>query len=369
MSQPQPPSMLMFVGTYTRREPHVVGKSEGIYVYSMNPATSELSYVSLMRGVENPSYLVVHPKHSHVYAVNEVADYGGENGAVSSFAIDSQTGELTFLNQQSSHGVGPCYATVDQGGRYVFAANYGSGSACMLPILPDGSLGPASDWVQHVGSSVNPRRQTGPHAHSINVDPTNRFVYVADLGMDKVMAYAIDYAGGKLVPAQQPFVEVTPGAGPRHMDFHPNGRFAYLINEIGNTVVVYAFDAATGALTELQTISTLPAGWEGMSHTADIHITLDGRFLYGSNRGHDSLAIFAVDAATGLLTPAGHQPTGGKVPRNFVIDPSGTFVLAANQNSDSIVHFRIDQQTGALTPTGHETQVPTPVCQKLIPWH
>ncbi len=238
----------------------------------------------------------------------------------------------------------------------------------MLPIQEDGQLAPASDAIQHEGSSVHPRRQTGPHAHSANLDPTNRFAFVPDLGMDKVMIYKLDIAAGKLVAGEQPWAEVAPGAGPRHFTFHPNMLYAYVINEIGSTITAFAYDMANGKLTEVQTVPTLPEDFDGESTTADIHVHPSGKFLYGSNRGHDSIAIFEVDEATGKLTPIGHESTQGKSPRNFGLDPTGTFLLAANQNSDTIVSFRIDTATGKLTPTGHVTNVPSPVCVKFTRW-
>jgi 6-phosphogluconolactonase len=345
---------LVFVGTYTR------GASEGIYVCRMDPATGGLEQVATASGIANPSFRALHPHSPHLYAVHE----GGE-GSVSAFAMDAESGELTHLNQQPSGGAGPCHLTVDQTGRSVIVANYGSGSAAVLPIDDDGRLAPPSHVVQHEGSSVHPQRQEGPHAHSVTIDPSNRFVFVADLGVDKVMIYELDLDAGKLAPSEVSSVGVAPGAGPRHFDFHPSGRYAYLINELGNTIVAYQYDGASGALTEVQTVPTLPADFDGRSTCADIHVAPSGRFVYGSNRGHDSIVIYAIDGETGSLTYVGHEPTGGETPRNFGIDPTGTLLLAANQNSDTIVAFRVDEESGRLSPTGATAFVPAPVCVKF----
>ena len=358
--------MYIFVGTYTRSLPHVQAKSEGIYLLKMDATSGALSHVSKITGVDNPSYLTLHPNGQYLYAVNEVGDFGGKSsGAVSAFAIDQTNGDLTFLNQEPTDGAAPCHLSVEKTGRYLLTANYTGGSISVHPIDSDGRLGKMSDFVQHVGTSVNPERQQEPHAHSFTLAPDNRFAYAADLGMDKVMIYALNTDGGKLAPATQPWVRVHPGAGPRHFDFHPNGRYAYVINELDSTMTTFAYEASSGRLTELQALSTLPAGFEGRSHCADIHVHPSGNFVYGSNRGHDSIAIFAIDQSNGLLTAVGHASTQGKVPRNFAIDPTGTFLLAANQNTDNVVVFRIDQHTGALTPTGHTLDVPTPVCLKF----
>jgi 6-phosphogluconolactonase len=360
-------NLMAYIGTYTRREARVLGgNSEGIYVYRFDPATGGLDYSSKIAGVDNPSFLALHPQGRYLYAVNEVDDFGGQpTGAVSSFAVDPASGGLTFLNQQPSHGTAPCHMSVDRAGKFVLVSNYSSGSVAVLPILEDGRLGPASDVVQHHGSSVNPERQQGPHAHSITLDPANRYAFVADLGLDKVMAYRFDLDAGKLQAAAQPWAQVTAGAGPRHFAFHPSRRYAYLINEIGSTMTAFAYDEAAGALAELQTLSTLPAGFSGRSHCADVHVAPSGKFVYGSNRGHDSIIIFAVDEATGKLSVVDYEPTQGQTPRNFAIDPTGAFLLAANQNSDTIVVFRIDPATGRLTSTGHVANVPVPVCIEI----
>ena len=362
MTTPGTEKLLVFVGTYTRRG------SEGIYVYRMDGSSGALEFASKATGIVDPSFLAIDPRQRNLYAVNEIDEFGGKaSGAVTAYSIDQRTGDLTMLNQQPTLGTGPCNLVVDATGKFVIVANYQGGSVCVLPIQDDGSLGEATDFVQHEGSSIDPNRQQEPHAHSVTLDPANRYLIVADLGIDKLMVYRLDLDQGKLLPNDPPSTSVEPGAGPRHFEFHPNGRIAYLINEIGNTVTSYNYDAQRGALTEIATVPTLPADYSETSHTADIHVSPSGEFVYGSNRGHDSIAIFRTDGDTGKLAFVGHQSTQGEVPRNFAIDPTGTFLLAANQNTDTIVTFRIDGRTGELSPTGEVTQVPAPVCIKMIP--
>ncbi|CAN5530711.1 6-phosphogluconolactonase [soil metagenome] len=367
MTQEKSTKTLVYIGTYTGARAHVAGKAEGIYVYQFDSVSGALTPVSKATGIVNPSFLTIDPQQRYLYAVSEVVEANGKpGGGVSAYAIDGKTGELTFLNEQSTRGTDPCYVSVDKTGQYLLVANYTSGSVGIYPILEDGQLGALSDFVQHEGSSVNPQRQQGPHAHSIVIDPANRYAFAPDLGMDKVVIYQLDLPNGKLLPNEPPFVQVAPGAGPRHFDFHPSRQYAYVLNEIGSTVTAFAYDEDRGALTEIQTVPTLPADFTGNNGTADLHVHPSGKFLYGSNRGHDSIAIFTIDESTGQLTVAGHESTQGKTPRNFAIDPTGHFLLAANQNTDTIVTFQIDQQTGQLTPTGQIAPVPTPVCLKLI---
>lgn len=360
-AMPEIKRTLVFVGTYTRKE------SEGIYVYELDPDRGALSHLATGTGVENPSFLAIHPSKRYLYAVNEVGDWQGEStGAVSAFALDTDTGALTLLNQQPTHGTAPCHVAVNREGTFAYVANYGSGTASVFPIQQDGSLEPASDTVTFEGSGPNPNRQQGPHAHSVTLDAANRFAFIADLGTDRLMSYRIDELPGQLVPNTVPFYKGEGGSGPRHFTFHPNGRFAYLINEMGNTITALAYDPVSGTLAPLQTVPTLPEGFEGRNTTADIHVTPSGRFLYGSNRGHDSLVVYAVDETDGTLQYVEHVATGGETPRNFAIDPTGTLLLAANQDSDNVVAFRIDGETGALTPTGAETEVSMPVCVKFL---
>jgi 6-phosphogluconolactonase len=353
----QPADVLVYVGTYTNRG------SEGVYVYRLDPATGGLKPVGKSPGLSNPSFVAIDPKGRCVYAVRES---GGPAGAIVALSRNAATNELTILNEQPSGGQGPCYVTVDREGRFVLAANYGSGSVALLPVAEDGHLLPAGSVIQHEGSSVNRSRQKGPHAHSIVLDPANRFAFAPDLGIDKIMIYRLDREQGKLVPNDPPFAKCEPGSGPRHFTFHPDGKHAYVIEELSSTVTAFAYDAGTGSLKTLQKISTLPKDFKGTSTCAEVQVHPSGRFLYGSNRGHDSIAVFAIDAETGELRPLGHTPTQGKNPRNFAIDPSGTFLLAANQDGNSIVSFRINPETGALTPTGQVCQVSMPVCVKMV---
>ena len=353
--------MLVYVGTYTRTE------SEGIYVYRMDEATGELSYLSHATGIENPTFLAIHPNGGYLYAVSEVPEYAGQSsGAIMAYSIDAATGELTFINERPTGGPGPCHVAVDATGRFALVANYLGGSVCVLPIGDDGGLGDATEFVQHKGSSVDPRRQGEPHAHSVNIDSSNRYVFVTDLGTDKVVTYLLDAENGRLSPNDVPFAKLQDGAGPRHLAFHPNGKSAYVINELDSTVTVFALDGERGTLEENQTLSTLPESFSGTSHCADIHVSPSGRFLYGSNRGHDSIAIYSIDGSSGKLTFLAHESTGGRTPRNFAIDPTGAFLLAANQDSDTIVTFSIDTDTGLLSATGTVASVPMPVCLKFL---
>jgi 6-phosphogluconolactonase len=352
-----PSDVLVYVGTYTNRG------SEGVYVYRLDSSTGALKYVSKSPRLSNPSFVAIDPKGRCVYAVRES---GGPAGAIVALSRNQATNELTILNEQPSGGQGPCYVTVDREDRFVLAANYGSGSVAVFPIAEDGRLQPASCVVQHEGSSVNAARQKGPHAHSIVLDPANRYAFVPDLGIDKIMIYRFDREHGKLVPNDPPFAKCEPGSGPRHFTFHPDGKHAYVIEEISGTVTAFAYDAGAGTLKPLQKISTLPKDFKGTNTSADIHVHPSGRFLYGSNRGHDSIACFAIDDKTGELRLIGHEPTQGKNPRNFAIDPSGTFLLAANQDSNTVVSFRVDPDTGKLTPAGQTCQVSMPVCLKMV---
>jgi 6-phosphogluconolactonase len=351
----------VYVGTYTDRN------SKGIYRFDFDVASGKLTARELVGEATNPSFLAIHPNRRLLFSVSEVADSDGKpGGAISSFAIDPMSGKLTLLNHQSSKGAGPCHLVVDRQGKNVLASNYSSGSICVVPIGADGRLGEATSFVQHRGSSVNPQRQTGPHAHSINLDAAGRFAFVADLGLDQILIYHFDSANGTLRPNDPPSVKLASGAGPRHFAFHPSGRFAYVINEIHSTLTAFNYDADRGVLKECQTLSTLPRGFSGNNYTAEVQVHPSGKFVYGSNRGHNSIAIFALDIPSGQLRLVGHQSHHIKTPRNFSIDPTGRYLLVANQDSASIVVFRIDQNTGALTPTGDEGAVPTPVCIKMI---
>jgi 6-phosphogluconolactonase len=349
--------MWTYFGTYTGE------KSRGIYVSRFDAVSGRLSTPELAAEIANPAFLAVHPNRPLLYAVNELSSFQDQpGGAVSAFAIDPATGKLTLLNQESTRGGGPCHLTVDPAGKAVLVANYGGGSIGALPIQAGGDVGPLRTFVQHTGSSVNPRRQTAPHAHGIYVDAANRFVFVPDLGIDQVLVYRWDPATIALQPHEPPAVRLAAGAGPRHFAFHPNGQVAYAINELLNTITVFAYDTAAGSLREIQTIATLPGDFDGQNSTAEIVVHPSGRFLYGSNRGHDSLAIYAIDPGHGRLTLLGHEPTRGRTPRSFGVDPTGTWLLVANQNSDNVVGFRLNGETGRLEATGQEVTVPAPVC-------
>ena len=355
--------MWVFVGTYNRRG------SEGIYLYRLDVASVALELVSTAAVADNPSYLALHPSGRYLYAINEVRTFAGQpGGGITALSFDPASGKMAVLNSQSVVGTGPCYVSVERTGRYALSGNYAGGSICMLPIQEDGTLGPASDFVQHVGASVNPQRQQEPHAHSIVVDPTNRYAFVPDLGLDRVMIYEMDLDAGKLKanPAQ-PWQEIAPGSGPRHFCFHPDGQHAYVINELASTVTAFEYDGGAGKLKPLQMLPTLPEGYAGRSHCADIHVSPDGRFLYGSNRGHDSLAIYAIEQGTGQLTPVGIESTRGMTPRGFCIDPTGAIVLVAHQDTDNIISFRRDPASGELQLTRQMVQVPAPVCVKMMP--
>ncbi len=352
--------LLLYVGTYT------TGESEGIYLYRLDLSSGELKHVATTKGVVNPSFLALGPSRRYLYAVNEVEEFAGrKSGAVSAFALDQKTGELRLLNQKPSLGADPCYVDLDARGRFVLIANYTGGNVTVFPVERDGSLGEPADMKQYQGSSVNRARQEGPHAHCIVLDPTNRFAYSCDLGTDKIMIFRFDARDGKLLPNEQPWAQVKPGAGPRHLAFYPGGRYVFVLNELHSTVTAFSREPDRGTLQELQTLTTLPNDFKGQNTSADIHVSSDGRFLYCSNRGHDSIALFTINPRNGALTSMGHESTRGQTPRNFAIDPSGMFLLVANQNSDNIVVFRLDKKTGRLSSTGQVVQVPSPVCLKF----
>jgi 6-phosphogluconolactonase len=355
-------TLTVYVGTYTGG----TSASKGIYPMRLDLATGVLTEAGTPAESVSPSFLALHPSGRFLYAVNETGGSAKEAGGVSAFAIDARTGGLTFLNRQSSRGGSPCHLALDAKGRHVLVANYGGGSVAVLPVQESGRLDAATTFVQHEGQSADPGRQKGPHAHWVDLDKANRFALVADLGLDQVLVYRFDPAKGGLTPPQPAAARLAPGAGPRHAAFDPGGRRVYVINELNSTVTAFSYDAGAGKLSELQTVSTLPAGFTGKSFTAEIAVRPDGKFLYGSNRGHDSIAIFAIDPATGKLTAAGHQSTLGKVPRNFAIDPTGAYLLAANQDSDTIAVFRIDKTSGGLTAVGPPISVPRPVCVLFV---
>jgi len=354
----------VYVGTYTGKE------SRGIYLLELDRASGALASKGLVAESNNPSFLALHPGGKFLYAVAEGGDFGGKKGGgggVLAFAIDAKTGGLSALNGQSSGGAGPCHLVVDRAGKGVLVANYGGGSVAALPIGADGRLAPASAFDQHKGTGSDPGRQEGPHAHSINVDAANRFAVAADLGLDKLFVYRWDAAAGSLTPNAPPTLDLPAGGGPRHFAFHPDGRHAFVILEMTSKVVPLDYDADRGTFRAGPPLSTLPEGAAAGNSTAEVQVHPSGKFLYVSNRGNDSIATFSIDRETGRPEATGHEPTGGKTPRNFAIDPTGEFLLAANQDSGTVVVFRIDPQTGRLRRTPHSAEVPMPVCLKFSP--
>ena len=358
--------MLVYIGTYTSGK----SKSEGIYIYKLDPDSGELKPYLTVKNVVEPSYLTIDKDRKYLYAVNETVEFeGAKSGAVSAFSINQKTGDLTFLNKQASLGGAPCFITVSENEKFVLVANYVGGNVAVFPIENSGKLGASIDLKQHSGSGANKERQESAHAHSINLDAKNHFGYLCDLGLDTVYIYKFDNKTGKLTPnVSQIAYQTKPGAGPRHFAFHKNEKFAFLINELDSTITSLAFDEKRGTLAEIQTVKTLPETYTGKNNTcADVHISPNGKFLYGSNRGHDSIVVYKIDEKTGKLEYVEHTSTDGKTPRNFTISPNGKFLLAANQNSDSVVVFRVDEESGKLTPTGFTAKIPSPVCLQLIP--
>ncbi len=357
-----PTKYRVYVGTYTNE------RSKGIYLCEFDTETGTLTPKGLAAESDSPSFLSIHPSKKFLYTVNELnASEGRKAGAVTAFSIDPKTGKLTQLNRQSSGGNGPCHLSDVREGKVVLVANYGSGSVTALPVNADGSLSPNEEVIEHKGSSVNRSRQMEPHAHSANIDRSGKFAIVADLGLDKVFVYDLDVTKAKLKPHDPAFTSVKAGSGPRHFAFHPNNKHAYVINELSSTVTAFDWDSAKGTLAEIQTITTIPPEFQGKSFTAEVVVHPSGKFLYGSNRGHNSIAVFQIDQASGKLTAQGQVSTAGKTPRNFVVDPSGKFLLAENQDSDTITVLKINQETGALTQVGDPANVPVPVCIKFVP--
>jgi len=353
---------IAYVGTYTTKT-----NSKGIYAYRFDAEKGQLTAIGVAAESVDPSFLAVHPNGKFLYAVNEVGNFnGGSNGAVSAFAIDAKTGALKLLNQVSTRGAGPCHISLDKTGAYVLVANYDGGSIASFAVHEDGSLGTTTGFVQHSGSGPNKERQEGPHAHWIGTSPDNRFALAVDLGLDQVIVYGFDAYKGLFTPMLSGFAKVKPGAGPRHLAFHPNGKFAFVLSEMESSVTVFSYQTKSGAFSSLQTISTLPADYSGPKEAAEIAVHPSGKFLYTSNRGHDSIAIFAIDPSKGRLKSLGQVLTGGKTPRHFAIDPTGMYLLAENQESNNVVVFQIDTATGSLTPTGQTIDVPSPVCITFV---
>jgi 6-phosphogluconolactonase len=337
---------------------------KNICAFWLNLTSGALSPIGEVAQVAAPSFLAVSPNRKFLYAVSEGQDK--DNSFVNAFRIDSKSGQLTLLNRQPSGGSGPCHVEVDQSGMNVLAANYGSGSVSVFHLNIEGGLGPMSAFIQNHGSSVDPRRQEGPHAHCIVTAPDDRFAFACDLGLDKVMVFKFDPSQGSLVASDPPFAPVKPGAGPRHIAFHPNGRSAYVINEMAATITAFAYESGAGVLGEIEEQPLLPKDFKGQNTAAEVAIHSSGKFVYASNRGDDSIVVFGCNPDTGRLTFVERDSSGGKTPRNFGIDPSGAFLLAANQNSGTIIVFRIDPKTGRLQPTGNQAVTDTPMCVKCL---
>ena len=351
----------VYFGTYTD------GQSKGIYLAEFDAGTGTLGAPQLAAETRNPTFLALNSGGRMLYAANEVNDLGKKkSGGVSGFKIDPRSGALTFLNQEPSGGAGPCHLAVDRAGECVLVANYVSGSVAVLPLEADGRLRAPSDSVQHHGSSVNPQRQEGPHAHFVTWDPKNRHELSCDLGLDKVLIYQLERPALRLQPNDPPWFKLAPGSGPRHLAFHPNGHFAYVISEMGSTVTVCAYNGQRGELGELQTVSTLPAGFSGINTCAEIAVHPSGKYLFASNRGHDSIAVFTIDPGSGKLGFLQDQPTQGKTPRHFTLDPTSRWLLAENQDSGTVVVFGLDPNTGRLTPTNSMQRIGSPVCAVFL---
>jgi len=351
--------LTLYVGTYTS------GKSEGIYGYRMDRVTGKLTRFNSFKSI-NPSFLTIDQSKRYLYAVNEVGEYAGKpGGGVSAFAIDGATGNLRLLNEQASLGADPCHLTVDRKKKALLVANYTGGNISVLSVRSDGTLGPSIDLESHEGSGIK-EQQKGPHAHCIILDRFERYALAADLGIDKVMICRFNPATGKLEPGKQPWLQLKAGAGPRHLTLHPNGKWTYVINELDSTLTTLQYNELNGTLSEIETVSTLPSDFSGVSYCADVHVSPSGKFLYGSNRGHNSIVVFEIDPRAGKLKLVQHVSTEGSWPRNFTIDPSGKFLLVANQRTDNVVTFAIDPGTGQLTPAGHIEEIPVPVCLKFL---
>ncbi len=361
----QPDSLTVYIGTYTT-ESRSGRRSEGIYRLSLDTHTAALTLQGVTAGIANPTWLTLSPDGRTLYAGSEVREHGRRSGgAAVAYARDPLTGALTRINDALTLGAGPCHLSLDPTGRLLMVANYVSGNLTVFGVRDDGGLEPAEQLIQHTGSGPVADRQEGPHAHCVMPDPTGRFALAADLGIDRVLVYRINVGARRLEAADPAGVSLQPGTGPRHLAFHPSGRWVYITGELNSTLTVCAWDGERGRLDPVQVIGTLPEGWQGINYPAEVAVAPSGRFVYMANRGHDSIAIFAVDETTGALAAAGHEPTQGNFPRHFALDPTGTFLLVANQNSDNVVVFRVDAASGRLTPTGQMITVPMPVCVRF----
>ena len=353
-----PDQFYLYVGAYAE------GENEGIYIYKFDATDGDLKYISTAKGVVNPSYLAIHPKNNLLIAVNETGEYEGKkSGSVSSFEIDPENGSLRQLSQVLSGGGAPCYVSINKSATLAFVANYSGGNVSVFPITDNGNLMPYTILKQHSGSGPK-KSQSGPRAHAFVLDPKENYILAVDLGIDKVISYAFDKKSGVLNAQSE--LDFAKGAGPRHLTFHPNKKLAFVISELNSTITSCTYDAKLGKLSSVMTVNTVPDDFEGDSYCADIHVSPNGKFLYGSNRGHDSIVIFKIDQKTGKLSHVEHHSVNGKWPRNFMIDPTGKFLLAANQHSNNIVVFKIDAETGKLRANGVEVEVSKPVCLKMM---
>lgn len=352
---------ILYVGTFSVRG------SQGIYAYTFNRAKQTLTLLQGVPSLESPSFLTIHPSKKFLYSVNRgKADVTDQGGSVSAYGIDPVTGRLSGINHKSSYGDGPCYIEVDKTGKYIFVPHYSEGNLTVLSLFKDGSVGGVSDAKKYTGNSIHPERQQSPHIHAAVISQDNKFLYVMDLGTDKIYIYEFNATEGTLQPASMSEISVVPGAGPRHFTFHPSGNFAYLVEELTSTIGVFSVDKTTGGLTILQdSVKSLPENFAEQNTAADIHTSVGGKYLYMSNRGANVLSIFTI-GDDGKITLIGHQSTGGKVPRNFLVDPKGEFIFAANQDTDTINIFRINPKTGKLTEVGKPVKVPSPVCLKIL---
>jgi 6-phosphogluconolactonase len=356
---------LVYVGTYTQTGDGQPNRSESVYIYEFDSDSGKLDLRNVIHDVVNPSYLTISQDRRHLFAVNELAEFAGiPGGGVSAFSLNPES--VSFINAQPTHGSYPCYITLDSTEKWALIANYGGGNIIVLPISDDGSLGAATAVIQNHGDKGPHPQQDTPHAHCVTFDPDQRYAFVADLGLDQILIFRFDSTNGQLLPHTVPSIATEPGAGPRHLEFHPNGRYLYVSNELNSTVGVYDYDPVQGMLKHKQTISTVPHDFVGTNSVADIHITRAGLFLYVSNRGHDSIAVFAVDPNQGTLTLIETDSSGGKTPRNFALDLNDNFLLVANQNSHNLVIFQMDKSSGHLTETSHTLSIPSPVCVKIV---
>lgn len=351
---------LVFISAFTR------GEDGMIAAFRLDEASGQLQPLHRTSDVEHPFFMALSPNQKYLYSIHAKSFGGKEHEEVAAYRIEGTNGKLQLLNRQSARGSAACYLDVDDDGHCVLVANYTTGSVAALPIQDDGSLGQATSFVQHAGSSIDSTRQEGPHAHCIVVSPDNRFAFAADLGLDQILCYRLDPATAKLSPNQQPFVRTPPGAGPRHLTFHPNGRHLYVINELKNSITLFDYQTESGILIERQTISTLPSDFAGTSYCADLKVTPDSKFLYGTNRGHDSIAAYEI-ADDGTLALIAIEPSGGKGPQNLAFSPGGKLLLCANMPGNNVSVFKIDPQTGRLKPAGDPISIKMPSCIMIVP--